>query len=173
MRQLSNTSSDREQRQISATNQQGGRYNNRGGAGRYQQRGYQQGAHYNYQGRRRRNRNCNYHRGGRNNQGRGEGRADGGRRIYLSRQVLDSVEPEYREYMIQGRNAAQREAHEKAEQQNQKRTASVAARNDDHTTSNASMGNSKFVWSSSMMMTHRIPLGHQVNSVPQVERTEI
>jgi hypothetical protein len=143
MRQLSNTSSDREQRQISATNQQGGqggRYNNRGGAGRYHQGGYQQSGHYNYQGRGRRNRNRGYHRGGRNN--RGEGRGDGGRRIYLPRQVLDSVEPEYREYMIQGRNAAQREANEKAEQQNQKRTASVAARNDDHMTSNTSIGNS-------------------------------
>jgi hypothetical protein len=52
MRQLSNTSLDREQRQISAmNNQQGGRYNNRGGAGRYQQRGYQQGGQQNYQGR--------------------------------------------------------------------------------------------------------------------------
>jgi sRNA-binding protein len=58
--------------------------------------------------------------------------------------VLDSVEPEYREYMIQGRNAAQKESNAKAEQQNQKRTASVAARNDDSTTGNTTIRSVQF-----------------------------
>jgi hypothetical protein len=148
MRQLSNTSSDSEQRQISAThNHQAGRYNNRGGGGRYQQRGYNQGGQGgqqgNYQGRGNRNRDRGFNRGGRSGN-QNYGRGDGGRLIYLPRHVLDSVDQEYRDYMIQGRNAAQKELNEKTEEQSQKRNASVAARGDDNTVGNSTIRSVQF-----------------------------
>jgi hypothetical protein len=59
---------------------------------------------------------------------------------------LDSVDDEYRDYMIQGRNAAQKEANNKAEQQNQKRNASAAGRggNDDGTVGNSTICSVQF-----------------------------
>jgi hypothetical protein len=65
----------------------------------------------------------------------GRGRQQGGRHIFITRDVLESLPPEFRGYMINGRNLEQQQAQSRNKQQhqnnpqNQKRNVSAAGKN--------------------------------------------
>jgi hypothetical protein len=127
MQSIQSASSDREQRQVSVAHQGGyrggyqGRCQNfRGGYHGYQNQGGSGHGRYNNRG------------GGLgrpNQRGRGRGERQGGRHVFIPRQVLESVAPEFRDFMIAGRNAAQQDVQVGHGQQDQNRNAAAAGRN--------------------------------------------